>query len=374
LRSELKKKCLLVVYLPEAQLPRFPDQMARFDFLRKNYQITALISSGDIGIELPQIVRISSRNPLLFAVKAALAMRKMADDYDFIYVIGVPAVMLFSFVSPRQPVIAYAPTHYLQHFGDPATMGLKKKLVAALKRQVFFRGMHKVSSLTSISRQLEELYRPLVRRVLTIPMGVDVRLYQPRIPVDVAPVPLRIVYAGSGGQGRGMELIAACARRLLEEKCRVEFHLIGCRDAMLEQLLKDEPALCSVIHLLPGMPYADVIQTYARMDVGLSLLESNIFYCASPPQKIFEYMAAGLPMICNRIVTHTDYIRASAVLVEYAADSLFDGIMEMLGRYRSYQSAAVAIATDMDAYSYDGVEQQFHAEIALLLETAALKA
>ena len=374
MRSELKKKCLLVVYLPEAQLPRFPDQMARFDFLRENYQITALISSGDIGIDLPKIVQISSRNPLLFAVKAALAMRKMACDYDFIYVIGVPALMLFSFVSPRRPVIAYAPTHYLQHFGDPATMGLKKKFVAVLKRQVFFRGLHKVSSLTSISRQLEELYRPLVRHVLTIPMGVDVRLYRPRTPVDVVHVPLRIVYAGSGGQGRGMELIAACARRLLEENCRVEFHLIGCRDAMLEQLLTHEPALRAVIHLLPGMPYADVIQTYAHMDVGLSLLESNIFYCASPPQKIFEYMAAGLPMICNRIVTHTDYIRDSAVLVEYTADSLFDGVKEMLGRYSQYQCAAIAIATDMGAYSYDGVERQFHAEIARQLGTAAPKA
>lgn len=374
MRSDLNKKCLLVVYLPEAQLPRFPDQMARFDFLRKNYQITALISSGDIGIELPCTVRIASRNPLLFAVKAALAMRDIVDDYDFIYVIGVPALMLFSFTAPRRPVIAYAPTHYLQHFGDPASMGLKKKLAAALKRRVFFRGLNKVSSLTSISRQLEDLYRPLVRRVLTIPMGVDLHLYAPRVARDVAPRPLRIVYAGSGGQGRGMELIAACARRLLEYGERVEFHLIGCRDTMLEQLLRDEPALRAVIHLLPGMPYADVIQAYARMDAGLSLLESNIFYCASPPQKIFEYMAAGLPMICNRIVTHTDYVRDSAVLVEYDAHALYDGVMEMLGRYDSYQSAAIAIATQMDAYSYDCVEQQFHAEISRQLGTLAVRA
>lgn len=373
MHSDPKNKCLLVVYLPEAQLPRFPDQMARFDFLRENYQITALISSGDIGIEVSRTVRIASRNPLLFAVKAALAMRNIAHDYDFIYVIGVPALMLFSFASPRRPVIAYAPTHYLQHFGDPASMGLKKKLVTVIKRQVFFRGLKKVSSLTSISRQLEELYRPLARRVLTIPMGVDLGLYAPRVPLDVSPVPLRIVYAGSGGQGRGMELIVACARRLLEEGCRIEFHLIGCRDVMLEQILTDEPALRAVIHLLPGMPYADVIQAYSRMDVGLSLLESNIFYCASPPQKIFEYMAAGLPMICNKIVTHTDYVRGSAVLVEYDADSLYHGVMEMLGRYAMYQSAAIAVATDMEAYSYHYVEQQFHAEISRQLGTLAVK-
>ncbi|MEG1114787.1 MAG: glycosyltransferase [Janthinobacterium sp.] len=370
MHSDAHKKCLLIIYLPEAQLPRFPDQMARFDFLRKNYHISALISSGDIGVTSEKTVRIASRNPLLFAVKAAAAMRKIATDYDFIYVIGVPALMMFSFISPRRPVIAYAPTHYLQHFGNPSTLGLKRKLIAALKRQVFFRGLKKAASLTCISRQLEELYRPLARRVLTIPMGVDLGLYAPRAAPAAPPAILRIVYAGSGGQGRGMELIAACARRLLREGQRVEFHLIGCRDAMLERLLEDEPDLATVIHLLPAMPYADVIDRYGRMDAGLSLLESNIFYCASPPQKIFEYMAAGLPMICNRIVTHTDYTGASAVLVEYAADSLFDGVMQMLEQYPAYRAAAAAIALKMDAYSYAYVEREFHAEITRQLERA----
>lgn len=371
MHSKAHKRCLLIIYLPEAQLPRFPDQMARFDFLRRNYQISALISSGDVGVESGKTVRIASRNPLLFAVKAAAAMHKMGSDYDFIYVIGVPALMMFSFVAPRRPVIAYAPTHYLQHFGEPASLGLKRKFVAVLKRQIFFRGLKKVASLTSISRQLEELYRPLARRVLTIPMGVDLRLYAPRAPSVKSPAILRIVYAGSGGQGRGMELIASCARRLLSQGCRVEFHLIGCRDAMLERLLEDEPDLGAVIRLLPPMPYAEVIEVYGHMDVGLSLLESNIFYCASPPQKIFEYMASGLPMICNRIVTHTDYAGASAILVEYGADALFNGVMQMLEHYPVYRAAAVTIAMNMEAYSYAYVEREFHAEIALQLEQAA---
>ena len=364
MHSESSPKCLLIVYLPEAQLPRFPDQMARFEFLRRRYRISALISSGDIGVDMPHIMRVASRNPLLFAVKAAAAVHKLPVDYDFIYVIGVPALMLFAFTAPRRPVIAYAPTHYLQHFGDPASLAGKKKLVAALKRQVFFRGLKKVSSLSSISRQLEQLYQPLVRRVLTIPMGVDLQLYAPRAPLAALPVPLRIVYAGSGWQGRGMELIASCARRILCEQTAVEFHLIGCRDAMLERLLVDEPALRTVLHLLPAMPYAEVIASYGRMDAGLSLLESNIFYRASPPQKIFEYMAAGLPMICNRIVTHTDYAGASAVLVDYEADSLFEGIIDMCTHYGRYRTAAAAIANDMGSYSYEQVERAFHAEIA----------
>jgi len=40
-------------------------------------------------------------------------------------------------------------------------------------------------------------------------------------------------------------------------------------------------------------------------DVCLSILEDNLVYQMSPPQKVIEYMASGKPVIANKIQTHT---------------------------------------------------------------------
>jgi len=48
--------------------------------------------------------------------------------------------------------------------------------------------------------------------------------------------------------------------------------------------------------LIPGV--------IALSDVCLSILENNLVYQMSPPQKVIEYMASGKPVIANEIQTH----------------------------------------------------------------------
>ncbi|MES2116845.1 MAG: glycosyltransferase [Pseudomonadota bacterium] len=371
--SDVRARCLLIVYLPGASLPRYPDQMARYDFLRRHYRICGLISSGQVGVAADDggATVLAAGNPVQFAIQAARALRARPVDYDFIYVIGVPAAMVFALARPARPVVLYAPTHFLQHFGVPGELRGWRRLAAYGKRRLLFAGLRRVAALTAISRQLEALYRPYAPRVLTIPMGVDVSLYAPR-PMLPHSGPLKVVYAGSGGAGRGIELVIACARRLLASGAAVEFHLIGCRDAQLEQALADTPALASVLRLWPAMPYADVVRAYGGMDVGLSLLESNLFYAASPPQKIFEYMAAGLPILCNRIATHTDYVGDNALLVDYDADALYQGVLAMAAGYARYQQAAARAARHMAPYAHSTVERSFTAVIETVLAPRAV--
>ena len=47
----------------------------------------------------------------------------------------------------------------------------------------------------------------------------------------------------------------------------------------------------------------------ANSQVGLSLLSKNSYYMTSPPQKLFEYLSMGLPVIVNDVPTHTQYIK-----------------------------------------------------------------
>lgn len=358
------KQCLALVFLPGRELSRFPDQMARFDFLRRHYRVSTVLSSAGTGVAGSRRTDIiAQKNPLLFSLQAAWKLLWSRRDYDFIYVIGLPAVTTFAFYRPACPIVAYAPTHFEQSYGPERRRPFK--LSAWLKLSAFLRGLARVDSVMAISRQLAALYTGRTPRVSLIPMGVDLGLYRASAPAASADGRLHIVYPGSGGEGRGLDLIVACARRLVAEGVPATFHLVGCEDPVLERALAAEPALAQAIRVYAPMPYAEVVRLYGQMQAGVSLLAGNPFYSASPPQKIFEYMAAGLPVLCNDLVTHTDYVGDNAVVVDWSADALFDGVRRLYTQYPAYLAAAAAQRARLDDYAHTTVERRFIAELEI---------
>jgi glycosyltransferase involved in cell wall biosynthesis len=351
-----KKKCLLLVYLPIGE-------MARVEFLARHFEIVSVIASANAGVAGPGETRlIDSANAVVFSLRAAKLLLGGRPEHDFIYVIGLPALIAFRFVRPRRPLFAYAPTHYLQHFGDARQLGGAKKLSAWLKTVLFMGGLRRATSLMAISRQLEALYLRHVPRVVMIPMGVDLALYSK--PAGARPAAgLNIVYPGSGGPGRGIELILACAARIVREERAVVFHMVGCKDALLERELDANPSLRHVIRVYPPMPNAEVVKMYWSMDCGISLLERNPFYEVCPPQKIFEYMAASLPILCNNIETHTDYVGASALVFDYSAEALHGAVLEMLENKALFMARAEEAAGHLQQYAHATVERSFVAEL-----------
>lgn len=368
-----KRECLALVFLPERELARFPDQFARFEFLQRHYSVSTVVASRGTKVSGSRHTDyIGSVNPLLFSMVAAWKLLWKKRDYDFVYVIGLPGVSTFAFFRPRCPVIAYAPTHLEQAFGPERQRPFK--LVAWIKLQGFLRGLARVDAVMAISRQLAALYQGRTGRVSLIPMGVDLELYRDCHPTAAADGRLNIVYPGSGGAGRGLDQIVACARRMVAEGVRATFHLIGCADPMLEQALADEPELAQAIRLYPLMPYIDVVRLYGQMQAGVSLLETNKVYATSPPQKIFEYMAAGLPVLCNDIVTHTDYVGDSAIVVGWSAEALFDGVLSLRDRYPALSAAAALQRERMGEHARTAVERRFIEELEYDLRSITQKA
>lgn len=362
--SNAKKRCLLIVYLQDHQLSRYPDQLARFEFLKKNFFVSSVIASANAGVHGEEASEFfATKSVLAFSLALARSLRRHPRNYDFIYVIGLPAIIAFALVEPPVPVIAYAPTHFEQHFGVTVGGSWKQRLAGWLKQALFFSGLRRIALTMAISRQLAALYEPLSRRVVMLPMGVDLDLYRGLDQPPPAPRPagprFNIIYPGSGGPGRGMDLLIDCARLLQRDGQKVTFHLIGCNDATVAAALQGAPQLAEFLRVYPLMPHPQIVQMYGEMDAGLSLLENNKFYAACPPQKIFEYMAAGLPVLCNEIATHTDFVGDNAVVVEWSAEALYAGVLVLCTRSPALSAAVQRQMGGMDAYSFAGIEQEF---------------
>lgn len=107
-----------------------------------------------------------------------------------------------------------------------------------------------------------------------------------------------VVYAGAHGPANGLDLVLDAAEQLREAD--VTFLLVGggvFKDRLIEEA--DRRKLDSVRFLDP-IPKAEIPRLLAAADVGLHCLaDIELFHHGVSPNKLYDYMAAGLPVVTN---------------------------------------------------------------------------
>lgn len=122
-----------------------------------------------------------------------------------------------------------------------------------------------------------------------------------------------IVYTGAHGPANGLDLVLDAARDLARELPEVTFVLVGdglSRPGLMERARRE--SLHNVVFLQP-VPKAEIPDLLAAADAGLHVLaDVPLFLYGVSPNKLFDYMAAGLPVLTNtggeigRLVTDRD--------------------------------------------------------------------
>jgi glycosyltransferase involved in cell wall biosynthesis len=116
-----------------------------------------------------------------------------------------------------------------------------------------------------------------------------------------------IIYQGHFKPGRGLEKLI---QAMVLTPARIKLHMIG--NGELEPVLKNlvlAEHQEERIFFHDFIPTTELISTSAQGDLGVVLFEpSSLNYAAALPNKFFEYMMAGLPVLCSNIETFTCYI------------------------------------------------------------------
>jgi glycosyltransferase involved in cell wall biosynthesis len=197
-----------------------------------------------------------------------------------------------------------------------------------------------VSSATVVittSRVLQAKYSAQARRHVYLPNGADCKHFVPREPRPHATKPTTPVvgYVGALADWFDAQLVRAAAEA--HPKCH--FELIGMSSgADLRPL-----AHLGNVTLAGEMPYDDVAAALQRFDVAIIPFKINQLTKASNPVKVYEYLAAGRPVVSVRLPE----LERFAGLVYLASDP--DAFVRLIG---------VAIAEN------DPVREQARIELA----------
>ncbi len=142
-------------------------------------------------------------------------------------------------------------------------------------------------------------------RIAMIPNGCDLGIFggdpAPWRPEGVGPDDLLAIFTGTHGIANGLDAVLDAAR-VLQQRGRDDIKLLLVGDGKLKPALQARAEKEGLRNLLfhPPVDKEKLAGLMAGADLGLQVL-ANIpaFYYGTSPNKFFDYLAAGLPVLNN---------------------------------------------------------------------------
>jgi len=252
---------------------------------------------------------------VMFHIKAILHMRHVQPSPDVVFFTqdSLPYMLLLRFwrnlIGKRCPI--YVMDTRTLHMPD-----IKNETLRGRLRRWFLELMNKIANYwtdgqTAItSRMAESLKIPEQKLWGVWTSGVHLDQFAPAITARQWPGqgdPIRLLYVGSLSLERNIHSLCQAVIRANQMGMKFIFTVVGSGEAQsyLEQIARDSAG--GVIVRAP-VPRHEVPSVLAEGHLGVLPFPDEEKFRVSSPIKLFEYMAAGLPILATRIVCHTDVV------------------------------------------------------------------
>jgi glycosyltransferase involved in cell wall biosynthesis len=140
--------------------------------------------------------------------------------------------------------------------------------------------------------------------------GVHLALFTPALRARRWPAeeePIHLVYVGVLHYERNLLPLCRAVEKANDEGMAFVLSLIG-NGTERADLEKFAVQTQGRVRIVPPVPHDQVPSLLAQAHVGVLPFPDESKFRVSSPIKLFEYMAAGLPVLATRIVCHTDVI------------------------------------------------------------------
>lgn len=243
----------------------------------------------------------------------------------------MPAPLIYRLLGRRRPL--FVMDIRTLHMGSGA-QGIKDRL-----RALYYRYSHAMADFwvdghLAITPHIAEAVGIEPDRLLGVwPSGVDPKKFEiaheaRHWPGDDGPV--RLVYIGSIHSERNLPALCRAAIAATNQGMRFSFTIVGSGDqqAELEALARGSNG---VVTVKPPVPHEEVWKILADAHIGVLPFPDQLKFRVSSPIKLFEYMAAGMPIMATYITCHTDVV-GGGEYVFWAEGSDEEALLDALGR------------------------------------------
>lgn len=188
---------------------------------------------------------------------------------------------------------------------------LVKQIWSSLEAAIFPKLKHIITVNESIADLYEEDYNVRPRVIRNVSSKVLPQRIMTRSELNLPEHAFLIINQGSGiNVDRGMEEMLEALKSLPQN---YHFVLVGKGDVLPQLKEKAQrDSLHDRIHFIPSQTYLNMLQYTLNADLGISLdKDTNINYRYSLPNKIFDYMKCGIPLLVS------DLKEPSALVSQY---------------------------------------------------------
>jgi glycosyltransferase involved in cell wall biosynthesis len=175
----------------------------------------------------------------------------------------------------------------------------------ALERHLYRRADAIVSLLPEAWRYIARQRRVPREKITWIPNGAS--LDQPAVEAASTgePRPLTVMYLGAHGRANALDDLLTAARMTKEQRLPIRFVLVGDGPEKANLIAGASRLGLDYVTFQDPVPKTEVARTLAGADVLVALLEDTPLYeYGISLNKLFDYMAAGKPIVLAGSVAH----------------------------------------------------------------------
>lgn len=154
-----------------------------------------------------------------------------------------------------------------------------------------------------IVKGIEQRLSNTKHAIVHIPNGCDLEIFSSSDawqPADIATDDFVAVFSGTHGQANGLSSVISVAEHIQKTSNNIKFVLIGQGKLKADLIAQTKYKKLNNVIFLDPVDKETLAKLFVRANVGLQVL-ANIpaFYDGTSPNKFFDYIAAGLPVINN---------------------------------------------------------------------------
>ncbi len=207
---------------------------------------------------------------------------------------------------------------------------------------------------TSVSHALAELRKKQgAKKVLVVSNGVEYSLFQEA--QQKRPHPPTLIFMGSLFDAWGVDLPIQALPDISAKIPGIRYLILGDgpQKETLQDLAHTNMKLQEQVHFLGRKAYEELPYFLAEADIGVLTYRPEQFVQYASSLKVFEYMAAGLPVIGTRIGDWANIIEEAhaGLLINFTPKAFAEAAVELLHnstKYKEYAQNAVSCTRAYD--------------------------